>query len=92
MSHPVAAAGIALAVLLLLPFAAPSDAQPYPGKPIRIVIPWPAGGITDVITRGIALNLAEVLGQPFVFLCPERASCITGVSLNLDGGRLKSLW
>ena len=65
MINPAAAAGIALAVLLSS-FTAPSVAQPYPNKPIRIVIPWPAGGITDVVTRAIALRLTEVLGQPLV--------------------------
>ena len=35
---------------------------------------------------------AEELANAIVFLCSERASYITGVSLNLDGGRLKSLW
>jgi 3-oxoacyl-[acyl-carrier protein] reductase len=34
----------------------------------------------------------EELANAVVFLCSERASYITGVSLNLDGGRLKSLW
>jgi 3-oxoacyl-[acyl-carrier protein] reductase len=34
----------------------------------------------------------EELASAIVFLCSERASYITGVSLNLDGGRLKSLW
>jgi len=34
----------------------------------------------------------EELANAIVFLCSERASYITGVSLNLDGGRLKSLW
>ena len=34
----------------------------------------------------------EELAYAIVFLCSERASYITGVSLNLDGGRLKSLW
>jgi len=63
MRNPAAVAGIALAVLVAS-FTEPSVAQPYPNKPIRIVIPWPAGGITDVITRGIALRLTEVFGQP----------------------------
>ncbi len=61
-----AAVAVITVALLSSAFTAPSVAQPYPGKPIRIVIPWPAGGITDVITRGIALHLAEVLGQPIV--------------------------
>jgi len=34
----------------------------------------------------------EALANATVFPCPERASYITGVSLNLDGGRLKGLW
>jgi 3-oxoacyl-[acyl-carrier protein] reductase len=34
----------------------------------------------------------EELANAVVFLCSERASFITGVSLNLDGGRLKGLW
>ena len=41
-------------------------AQPYPNKPIRLVIPWPAGGPTDVIGRVFAEPLAKVLGQPIV--------------------------
>ena len=34
-------------------------AQSYPTKPIRVVIPWPIGGITDVITRAVALHLSN---------------------------------
>jgi 3-oxoacyl-[acyl-carrier protein] reductase len=34
----------------------------------------------------------EELANATVFLCSERASYITGVSLNLDGGQLKGLW
>jgi len=34
----------------------------------------------------------EELANAIVFLCSERSSYITGVSLNLDGGRLKGLW
>ena len=40
--------------------------QPYPAKPIRLVIPWPAGGPTDVIGRVFAEPLAKALGQPVV--------------------------
>ena len=41
-------------------------AQSYPSRPVRMVIPWPAGGITDVIARGVSLHLSEVLGQPII--------------------------
>lgn len=39
----------------------------YPNKPIRWIVPYAAGGGTDVIARPIALRLGEVLGQPIVY-------------------------
>jgi len=56
----------AFAGLLLCLIAVPSFAQPYPAKPIRLVIPWPAGGPSDIIGRAFAERLAKVLGQPLV--------------------------
>lgn len=45
---------------------APALAQDYPSKPIRLVIPWPAGGIADLRGRFIGDRLAKALGQPVV--------------------------
>ena len=56
----------ALLLLLGLLAVAPALAQPYPAKPIRLVIPWPAGGPTDIIGRVFAERLQKVLGQPLV--------------------------
>ena len=41
-------------------------AQPYPAKPIRLVVPFPAGGATDVLARAISMRAAEKLGQAIV--------------------------
>ncbi len=54
----------ALSVLCALPAAA--QAQAWPNKPIRWVIPYTPGGITDNVTRMIAQKLQEALGQPIV--------------------------
>ncbi|MBL8382090.1 MAG: tripartite tricarboxylate transporter substrate binding protein [Burkholderiales bacterium] len=45
---------------------APAGAQPYPSRPIRIVVPYPAGGGIDVLSRQIAQRLAQRWNQPAV--------------------------
>ena len=55
-----------LAALLLLASALPSGAQGYPDKPIRLVIPFPAGGGADSMARPLAQKLTTQLGQPVV--------------------------
>ena len=47
-------------------FVAVAHAQPYPAKPIRIVVPYPPGGGTDVVARTLAQKMTEVMGQPVI--------------------------
>jgi tripartite-type tricarboxylate transporter receptor subunit TctC len=55
------------AALWLLFFAASAGAQePYPGKPVRIVVGYSAGGGNDLIVRVMAPRLSEGLGQPII--------------------------
>src|SRR6185312_10690693 len=55
---------VALALALCV---APVSAQPaWPAKPIRLVVPFPAGGQLDVVSRLFAERLAVVLGQPVI--------------------------
>jgi len=60
----LAAACCALACLVLP--GTPASAQTWPDKPIRLVIPFAAGGPTDVIGRIVGIKLSEALGQPVV--------------------------
>ena len=52
--------------LALAALSTSAFAQAYPSKPIRIVVPYPPGGIGDTLTRELGSNLATRLGQPVV--------------------------
>src|SRR5438067_10318792 len=54
------------AFVALLVLAGAAQAQSWPSKPVRVVIPWPPGQATDIATRLVGQRLQEVLGQPFV--------------------------
>ncbi|WP_326536577.1 tripartite tricarboxylate transporter substrate binding protein [Pseudorhodoferax sp.] len=46
--------------------AAPAQASAWPGRPIRLVVPFPPGGIADPAARKLAQVMSEALGQPFI--------------------------
>lgn len=55
-----------LAAALLAVFAGAAGAQTYPNKPIRIVVPYAAGGTSDILARQIGPKLTDAWGQPVV--------------------------
>ena len=57
---------IVVAALLSLAFAGAASAQQYPGKPIRLIVPYAAGGTSDILARQIGPKLTEAWSQPVV--------------------------
>ncbi len=52
--------------LLALSFAAQAASAAYPEKPITLIVPWAAGGSTDILARAIAEQLTKSMGQPVI--------------------------
>lgn len=55
-----------VALIALLAAASQAWAQPFPDKQVRIVVPYPAGGSVDIVTRAVAQRLSTQWGQPIV--------------------------
>jgi len=67
--------------LLLLLFVSTASAQNYPNKPIRWIVPYTGGGITDVVTRVVTQKMSGPLGQSIVVDNRPGANSILGSDL-----------
>lgn len=63
-----------------MPVAAAQAQDDYPNKPIRVIMPWAAGGPTDVVGRVVAVQMSEILGQPLVIETRAGASGTIGAA------------
>ena len=51
---------------LLLAMATSAAAQTYPAKPVKVIVPWPPAGVSDVLARALAQAMTETSGQQFI--------------------------
>ena len=56
---------ILIAVGALLALSAQASGS-FPDKAVNVIVPFPAGGSTDMVARAVALSMGEQLGKPFV--------------------------
>src|SRR5262244_666255 len=56
----------ACASLAALATAPSALAQSYPARPIKVIVPFPAGATTDIVARLVATRVSETIGQPLV--------------------------
>ena len=70
-----------LLAILLVCFSVNSYSQAYPNKPIRWVVPYTGGGITDVVTRVVTQKMQASMGQPIVVENKPGANSIIGADI-----------
>ena len=81
LHHNFRALRAALAAAALLVVSAPGWAQDYPNRPVKIIVPFPAGGSADVVPRIVGDWLSKKWGQPVVVENPTGAAGNIGAAL-----------
>src|SRR5262249_3661255 len=71
---------LGLALTALASLMSPASAQDYPTRPVRIIVPFAAGGPADVFSRQLAQHLGESLKQSFVVEDQPGAGSIIGTT------------
>lgn len=67
MKERIRSAGLTLCLAIAAAaFSTLAGAQAYPSKPIRIIVPYPPGGTSDILARSIGPGITAALGQPVV--------------------------
>jgi tripartite-type tricarboxylate transporter receptor subunit TctC len=64
----------------LFALAGTAAADNYPSRPIRLIVPYPAGGSTDIMARALQEPMAKILGQPFIIDNRGGAAGTTGAN------------
>ena len=86
MTRREAALGLALSATGLATGKAHAQAK-YPSRPVRVILPFGAGGVSDVTARLVAQELSKKLGQNFVIENNPGAGGITAARMALSGGK-----
>ena len=73
-------AALVVALVATASFAGPAPAETYPVRPVRIIVPYGAGGIADLMLRLVAHKLSDKFGQQFVVDNRPGAAGIVGIN------------
>src|SRR3569833_3477205 len=73
---------ILVAACIAMATAAAASAQPYPSRPITMIVPFGAGGPTDALARIITTRMSQTLGQPILI------ENVTGAAGTIAAGRV----
>ena len=80
MKRPAAICSLVCTLMMaVLPSGA--SAQDYPARPVRVLVPWPAGGIVDLAARTVGERLQSALGQTFITDNRAGAGGVTGADV-----------